>query len=198
MKAWISPGMWVVLLVVAMVVSGCVEEVDEEIDAAPDAVKTEAQVEEVEGLPELVIDADAPLLLDETVDIAVAEAKADNSACFVCHANYREEPFAVHHAVNDVGCVVCHGDSFAHRNDENNTTPPEKMYPREKIREACKKCHEGEHKASADEVRVRKVERGLESMDASTFVCTDCHGNHRLRIRTVRWDKATGKLLPNK
>ncbi len=41
MKAWISPGMWVVLLVVAMVVSGCVEEVGEEIDVAPDAVETE-------------------------------------------------------------------------------------------------------------------------------------------------------------
>ena len=25
--------------------------------------------------------------------------------------------------------------------------------------------------------------------------CVDCHGEHRLAIRTRRWDKATGKLV---
>ena len=30
---------------------------------------------------------------------------------------------------------------------------------------------------------------------ATSRGCTDCHGDHRLRLRTVRWDKKTGKLL---
>ena len=25
--------------------------------------------------------------------------------------------------------------------------------------------------------------------------CTDCHGNHRLATRTIRWDKTTRQLL---
>jgi hypothetical protein len=31
--------------------------------------------------------------------------------------------------------------------------------------------------------------------DPKTTVCTDCHGEHRLKLRTVQWDKTTGKLL---
>lgn len=36
---------------------------------------------------------------------------ADNSRCFVCHANYEEEPLSVSHAKANIGCVRCHGNS---------------------------------------------------------------------------------------
>ena len=31
--------------------------------------------------------------------------------------------------------------------------------------------------------------------DPKKVVCTDCHGEHRLKVRSVSWDKGTGKLL---
>ena len=146
------------------------------------------------ALPPLVIDAEAPLLLDETASPAQPTTGADNSACFVCHANYREEPLAVRHARAEVGCVACHGLSFAHRNDENNTTPPDKMIPTDAIDNACQKCHTG-HDVSAAKVVMHWKRRGIDRNDAASIVCTDCHGDHRLKIRTVRWNKKTGKLI---
>jgi hypothetical protein len=74
-----------------------------------------SQAEKPGGPPALVIDQDAPLLLDEpgeTERPAVAAAPAalgENTACFVCHANYQAEPLAKQHAGADVGCVSCHG-----------------------------------------------------------------------------------------
>jgi hypothetical protein len=29
-------------------------------------------------------------------------------------------------------------------------------------------------------------------------VCTDCHGSHKLKVRTRMWDKETGKLIMEK
>ncbi len=145
--------------------------------------------------PPLVIDTDAPLLLDEPLEIdSHAAIGADNSPCFVCHANYSEESFAVEHAANDVGCVECHGKSFAHRNDENNTTPPGHMYPPDAIASLCAKCHHG-HNVDPKKVIARWQKKGIDK-DTAAIVCTDCHGNHRLNVRTVRWNKKTGKLLP--
>ena len=34
--------------------------------------------------------------------------------------------------------------------------------------------------------------------DPKQVVCTDCHGEHRLKVRSVWWDKSTGKLLGRK
>ena len=34
--------------------------------------------------------------------------------------------------------------------------------------------------------------------DAKDIVCIDCHGQHRLKIRTVRWDKQTKELIVRK
>jgi len=31
--------------------------------------------------------------------------------------------------------------------------------------------------------------------DPDKIVCTDCHGEHRMKVRTIIWDKKTGKLL---
>ncbi|MHC4331226.1 MAG: cytochrome c3 family protein [Planctomycetota bacterium] len=198
-----------------------------DIDVAPIA---EGGTQTTEGPPPLVVDTSAPLLLDEPTEeeeasaAATTEAAAENMACFVCHANYRDEFIAQRHAKADVGCVNCHGDSFAHRNDENNTTPPETMYPAEQIDPFCQGCHdahdippkkiiarwikqkakkpnatcEGCHKEDdvpPEKVVARWKERDLDKSDPARIVCTDCHGEHRMEVRTVVWDKKTGKIL---
>jgi hypothetical protein len=151
------------------------------------------------GPPPLMIEEDAPLLEDvprQTNRRARKrlEQQADNSACFVCHDNYRQENLAVWHADVNVGCAYCHGESFAHRNDENNTTPPEVMYSRERIECLCVDCH-ATHDAPAADVVARFLEKFPPTADPRAAQCTDCHGEHRLRVRTVNWDKGTGKLL---
>jgi len=188
----------------------------------------ESESEATSGLPPLVVDTSEPLLLDEPTEeqaaAAVTEAATENMACFVCHANYRGEFLAECHAKVNVGCINCHGDSFAHRNDENNTTPPETMYPAEKIDPFCQECHdahdisakkiiarwieqkakkpnatcEGCHKdddVPPENVVARWKERDRGQSDPARIVCTDCHGDHRMKVRTVIWDKKTGKLL---
>jgi hypothetical protein len=148
-------------------------------------------------LKSLKVDKSAPLLLDEPT----AEEGKDqaflriNEACYVCHGNYREEPMAVSHAKQDVSCMECHGPSLEHRNDEDNITPPDKMYALAKIDAGCQAdCHDS-HDAPAREVLKRWQERCPDKTDVSQVVCTDCHGFHRLTRRTVQWDKDTGKLL---
>jgi hypothetical protein len=156
---------------------------------------TAAEANNTESLPPLVVDKDNPLLLEESGedDRIEAERVADNSACLVCHANYDDEPIARWHAWADIGCIDCHGISSAHQNDENNTTPPDAMFPRERIEHACKDCHEW-HVAPAKAVIETWLERAPRTKP-DDLVCTDCHGEHRLKIRTVTWDKKTRKLL---
>ncbi len=145
--------------------------------------------------PPLVIDMSSPLLLDEPSEEPDKKVhKADNSACYVCHANYEEEALVGWHAVEDIGCVDCHGDSFAHRNDENNTTPPDVMFPSKKIDANCGECHE-DHDVPAHKVIARFLERSLSKADSKALVCTDCHGYHRLKLRTVVWNKETRELI---
>lgn len=200
--------------------------------ATTSAAETEAenQTETSEGLPPLVIDTSAPLLLDEPGEeeqaLADANTKAakENTACFVCHGNYRAEFIVKRHAQVNIGCFHCHGESSAHQNDENNTTPPETMYSADMIEPLCRKCHtthsispnkiianylmkktkepepscEGCHES--DDVRPEKIiarwkEQNLEKIEPEKIVCTDCHGEHRMKVRTIIWDKKTGKLL---
>ncbi len=135
--------------------------------------------------------------LDEKLPMAPAggaEIKADNFSCFVCHANYQEEEFVLAHAKEDIGCIECHGPSHAHRDDEGNVTPPDVMYPSEEIKKNCAKCHE-DHDVPARKVIARWQQRCPTITDPGKIVCTDCHGQHRLKRRTVRWNKRTGKLL---
>lgn len=153
-----------------------------------------SRAEEAGDLPPLEISSDAPQLLDGPQPQPEGPA-ADNGPCFVCHANYREEPLAVWHARENIGCVDCHGRSFAHRNDENNTTPPDVMYPRAKIDPGCLNCHP-RHDVPARDVVQLFLQRCDPQMDAKKLACTDCHGEHRLSHRTVRWNKTTRKLLP--
>jgi hypothetical protein len=120
---------------------------------------------------------------------------ADNHACFVCHANYDGEPMSERHAKAGIGCVECHGQSTAHRNDEDNITPPDRMYPADAIDKACHHCHQT-HDVPARAVLAHLQRRSLTAKDPKELNCTDCHGKHRLEHRSVQWDKKTGKLLP--
>lgn len=121
----------------------------------------------------------------------------DNAPCFVCHANFEDEPLSTRHFKAKIGCTDCHGESLAHRSDENNTTPPEKMYAPEEIEPACKQCHKT-HNASAREVVEVYLKRCPDVSDPKKLTCTNCHGRHRMYHRTIIWNKRTGELiLPN-
>ena len=97
---------------------------------------------------------------------------ADNSRCYVCHVNYQDEKLTSMHAKADIGCDRCHGASNAHCSDKDNNTPPDIMYPAEKINSSCKSCHpDGK-------------------LGGGKKYCTDCHGEHRLSRRTKKWDKS--------
>ena len=39
------------------------------------------------------------------------------------------------------------------------------------------------------------MERGLDKINPDKIVCTHCHGDHRMKVRTVVWDKSSGELL---
>jgi len=102
---------------------------------------------------------------------------ADNSRCYVCHINFDGEALTVMHAKRDVGCEDCHGASNAHCSDEDNITPPDRMFAKAAINSFCKGCHPN-----------AKLGGGKE-------YCVECHGKHRMEHRTRKWDKETGKLI---
>jgi hypothetical protein len=151
------------------------------------------------SLAPLRVDKSAPLLLDDAPAKAPAatdpkKPMADNSACFVCHGNFQEEQMVTVHAKENVGCTKCHGPSLAHRNDEDNVTAPDKMYAPVRIDNACRKCHE-DHDAPPRKVIAMFQARFPANTDPKKVLCTDCHGEHRLKVRSVWWDKNTGKVL---
>lgn len=147
-------------------------------------------------LPPLVIDKSSPLLLEEPSGKEDKKFLRINQSCFVCHDNYQDEPLMLVHAKEEIGCVDCHGESVAHRNDEDNITPPDLMYPLDEIDDACQVCHDS-HDAPAEKIIARWQARCPEERDVEKIACTDCHGRHRLKARSVRWDKSTGKLIVN-
>lgn len=127
-----------------------------------------------------------PLLLLEDSEEG-PEVLADNSRCHVCHINYEEEDLAFVHAVGDVSCEDCHGPSDAHCSDEDNITPPDIMFAQARIDGFCLGCHPKDklssvHKIVFDDTKGKNY-------------CTACHGEHRLKHRTRRWDKTTRKLI---
>jgi len=145
-----------------------------------------------------------PLSLEGFLDEKLPEAdpdkpklKVDNSACYVCHGNYDGEPLVVSHGMEKIGCVKCHGESLAHRDDEDHVTPPDKMYAPEEIAKNCEECHK-EHPAPAIDVIKRWQERCSAKTDPKTLVCTDCHFQHRMKFRTVWWNKKTGEFIIRK
>jgi hypothetical protein len=144
-----------------------------------------------------------PLSLEGLLDEKLPEAaqtvatNPDNESCYVCHANFKEEELVTSHGQEDVSCMDCHGKSEDHRNDEDNITPPDKMYALADIDEMCGECHET-HDVAAQEVLERWQERCPKKTDPKTIVCTDCHYHHRLAFRTVQWNKQTGELVVRK
>jgi len=116
---------------------------------------------------------------------------ADNSRCHVCHINYDEEQFAVKHAKHGVGCQQCHGPSDEHCGSESHEIAPDIIYPLDRIAPACLKCHEPKTLADQEMHTLNLI-----GTPQAKKVCTECHDTHRLARRTVRWDKATRKLLP--
>jgi hypothetical protein len=147
--------------------------------------------------PPLELDEGEPLRLDspaKPASPATSKKIADNSSCLVCHANFRKEGLAATHAASAVSCASCHGPSIAHRNDEANIIPPDLMFPVESIDSSCARCHEG-HDVEPRAVVQRFLERSPRQTDPKSLVCTSCHGEHHLAVRTVRWDRKTGKLV---
>jgi hypothetical protein len=131
------------------------------------------------------------------------ESFVANPYCKVCHLDFDEEELALQHEIWGIGCERCHGESFRHRSDEANLTPPEIMYPKERVNPSCMSCHPRQDiQDTKDHDPI--LEAGLSVFEAATPVgkdakkyCTDCHGSkHRvLRVRATHWDKATGALL---
>jgi len=134
----------------------------------------------------LLLEDEPLLLLGEDSEPAASDGPvADNTRCFVCHANYLDEKIAVAHARVNIGCARCHGESDAHIADESwgsggNGTAPDIMYPRKAINPACMKCHP---KDKIDTPQHEPV--FVTGPDAK--VCTDCHGDHRLSVRRCTW-----------
>jgi hypothetical protein len=161
----------------------------------PRTVAAEPPKTSAPALPPLEIDTDAPLLDTPAKPASKTDtaAHADNSSCHVCHTNYKKESLATTHAQHAVGCVRCHGPSEAHRNDENNITAPDTMFPLARLDAACKHCHPL-HNVPARAVVARFLERKIATTSTEHLVCTECHGEHRLPRRSVVWDRETGKL----
>ncbi len=117
--------------------------------------------------------------------------EADNSFCYVCHVNYQKEELAKTHKPVGVGCETCHGISDKHSEDEDNITPPDVMIARTEVVAFCLECHEKKELLKDD-----NHEEIFSADAAPEDACTDCHGvKHRLKVRTRRWDKKTGKLV---
>ena len=115
---------------------------------------------------------------------------ADNSYCYVCHANYQDEYLTRVHLPVGVGCELCHGMSDEHSADEDGLVPPEIMWPKEWINATCAECH------PRDELARQDGHREFLTDPIPGETCTDCHGeNHRLNVRTRVWDRKTGELL---
>ncbi len=219
------------LLTIAPILS-CICTTESEPAETQTAPVIENEAKTTGGLPPLVIDTSAPLLLDEPSEeeqafaAANTQAAKENTACFVCHANYKTEFLANSHAKVNIGCFNCHGESSAHQNDENNITPPETLYSADKIDPLCRSCHKthdilpgkiianwmkkksegastsciGQDCHKSDDVPPEKVvtrwkELAIDKTDPEKIVCTDCHGDHRMKVRTIIWDKKSGKLL---
>ena len=149
----------------------------------------------------------------EPVASASASAKstlepADNSFCYVCHRNFEKEPLNVKHTKIGIGCEQCHGISERHSADEDGITPPETMYSKARINPSCMKCHTAEKLKKSDKHQAAlammknegksladKLLQVMPEAASAKWICTDCHGQHRMKVRTRIWDKETGKLI---
>jgi len=121
-----------------------------------------------------------------------------NAFCSACHYAFDDEELALNHERVGIGCERCHGESERHRSDEANITPPEIMYPKAKINPTCMMCHpRGKIKhVSLHASFLAGAETIFDKSNGQKQYCTDCHGkDHRINVRTIQWNKATGELL---
>ena len=138
---------------------------------------------------------------EESAEEAEKEVFVANVFCSACHYGFDDEELADAHRKAGIGCERCHGESERHRSDEENVTPPEIMYPVAKINPTCMMCHprhEIKHNpAHGILLAGAKTIFDSDSEDAGPqMYCTTCHAKeHRINVRTIRWDKATGELL---
>jgi predicted CXXCH cytochrome family protein len=115
---------------------------------------------------------------------------ADNSYCYVCHANYDGEELTKAHQPVGVGCEKCHGESVGHSGDEDALTAPDKMYLKADVTPLCESCHEKAKMLDREEHQKFYKEQ------QAGKTCNECHGEkHRLNVRTRVWDKKTRKLV---
>jgi len=164
-----------VLAAVAVAAMGC-EQIKAKQETQTNAEPKTSEEPVTGDEPPLLLDDEPPLLLDggEQEFLSPTGLVADNSRCHVCHLNYVREDIAVIHALANIGCADCHGQCDEHIADESwawgeNGTPPDIMYPAERINSSCKACHP-----------TAKLGRGKK-------YCTDCHGDHRLAQRKCKW-----------
>ncbi len=122
-----------------------------------------------------------------------------NPFCAVCHYGFDEEELALNHELAGIGCERCHGESERHRSDEDNITPPEIMYPKARINPTCMMCHpRGEINHVSHHKPLLAGAKTIFDTEAASrkIYCTGCHAErHRINVRTILWNKATGELL---
>jgi len=171
-----------VLAVVAVVMVACDQK---GVSRKPQTSQVD---EESQASQDPDIDEEPLLLLDdgEQEFLTPSGPVADNSRCHVCHINYMQEDIAVIHARANIGCADCHGQSDAHIADESwawggNGTVPDIMFVPEKINPFCMGCHTED---KIDDIQHRGV---LAGKDPEHKYCTDCHGEHRLAQRRLKW-----------
>jgi hypothetical protein len=151
-------------------------------------------------LPPVFLTANPLELVSQSQPAAPIQAPepADNSYCYVCHRNFEKETLTRNHTPTGIGCEKCHGLSERHSSDEDGITPPQIMYSKAKIVPFCLSCHPAKKMTMIDSHAsfhgITKESKEIPK-DGKIDVCTDCHGEHRLKVRTRRWDKETGKLI---
>jgi hypothetical protein len=188
LTAWLA----VTACVVLAVVSSAKTLLGDTPPAAPPAVPTENAKPDPKPSPDPKPKTDLPTKAASEPDAAIlAEWKkhveqwkavdpretADNSFCYVCHANYEGEKLVKVHEAEGVGCETCHGMSDKHSQDEDSLVPPDVIFAPAKVASYCGQCHE-----KRDLLEPEKT-------------CTGCHDmKHTLKVRTRRWDKETRKI----
>jgi len=149
---------------------------------------------------------------EETGQVAATAARYDyyakpapatmaNPFCRACHLDFDEENLVVTHETAGIGCERCHGESLPHRSDEANVTPPDLMYPTDRINPTCMMCHP-RHKIEDVEAHEPVLDTAASIFETipgeqkAEVYCTDCHGReHKMQTRHVRWDKCTGEVI---
>lgn len=191
-------------LIIALVLTGASISLigcEETIKADPDPVtQTEESlsVEQTNPVEEITpTEERIPLELNSQEELIVTAVEldptpgpiADNSLCLTCHLNFKKETLTLIHAQANIGCARCHGASDAHRLDEDTVTPPDVMFPKDKIKFFCMSCH------TEDLINIPLHKTVMAEGEPVKAGCTDCHGEHRLNYRTRKWDKVTRNLI---